>query len=560
MNRPFKFRHVNEIVGTFTLIAVAMLVAGIYFAGRAQGWFEGSFRIHIVFDSPEGSFGLQQGAEVQVQNTVAGRVGRIYPNEDGHMQTAVSIKNRFKPFITTDSVAKVKLRFAIAGDAFVDISRGTGAMIEDEAIIIGVKDEEILETVQNLISEFEAIAMPMLEEVQAMLVHVNAILTSVEESHGVAGAMVNDPEIKADITRMIANVEQLSGMSVALMDNEVPALLARVDRMAGQVESMLTNEVRQAVAELDPLLIESTLTLRESRRLLEGLQRHWLLRKYVPFEDTSRLAVDRRPAAGIDGKMVADARIRLGEARRAADAPAIARAAYELGVLELLREDHGQALQLLLEAKLALVEDGRPPVAPLLLEARIYLDLGAHGPAESMLDALEGVSRRERSHAETAQIELLRARLRLEQGDLPGAAAALEAARAPVRRADQKVLSAAREDLLADLLERREQWVDAIAARERQITLLREAGLFLELAYALDRKARVQMLAGDAEAAGFTWLRAASSFGEQDAADEVARCRALARQAARAAEHPLLQGAVPAEPGRAGESTETRGE
>ncbi len=544
MNRPFKFRHVNEIVGTFTMLAVAMLVAGIYFAGRAQGWFEGSFRLNIVFDTPEGAFGLQEGAEVQVQNTPAGRVGRIYPNADGFMQTTVSIKNRFHPFITEDSVAKVKLRFAIAGDAFVDISPGTGPMIEEEGFITGVKDEEILDIISNAIEGMEAIALPMLAEVQQMLEHVNTILAGITESQGVAGAMVFDPEVKANILATLGHTEQIAAEAGGMMTNAVPALMARAERMTETAESMLTNEVRRVMADLEAIQAEAALTLRESRRLIEGLQRHWLLRRYVPFDDTSRLAVDSRGAAAVDGKALVETRTRLGEARRAVDHAAVGEAAYELGVLELLRGDTMRAQDLLAESKLALLQTGTAPVAALLLEARIMLDQGAHGAVEGVLDAIEELPRGDRTEADTAQIELLRGWSRLEQDDLPGAQAALDAARRPARRANLPILSAAREDLQAALLERRGDWHGAAEVRQRQADQLRAAGLFLELAHAMERKGHARWENGQIEEAGFAWLSAAASYAEQEATADAARCLALARDAAEASDNPALRAAA----------------
>ena len=544
MNRPFKFRHVNEIVGTFTVLAVAMLVAGIYFAGRAQGWFEGSFRINVVFDTPEGAFGLQEGAEVQVQNTPAGRVGKIYPNADGFMQTTVSIKNRFHPFITEDSVAKVKLRFAIAGDAFVDISPGTGPTIEEDGFITGVKDEEILDIISNAIGEMESIALPMLAEVQQMLQHVNTILAGITESQGTAGAMVFDPEAKANILATLGHTEQIAREAGSMMTNAVPALMARAERMTDTAESMLTNDVRRVMADLEAIQTEAALTLRESRRLIEGLQRHWLLRRYVPFDETSRLAIDSRGAAAVDGKALVETRTRLGEARRAVDHAAVGEAAYELGVLELLRGDTARALDLLAESKLALLQTGTAPVAALLLEARIMLDQGAHGAVESVLDAIEALPRGDRTEADTAQIELLRGRSRLAQDDLPGVQAALDAARRPVRRADLPILSAAREDLQAALLERRGDWRGAAEVRQRQADQLRAAGRFHDLAYALERKGHARRANGEVEEAGLAWLSAAASYLEQEAMTDAARCLAFARDAADASDNPLLRAGV----------------
>ena len=75
MNQPFKFRFVNEIVGAFVLGAIVLLIAGIFLAGRAQGFFESKFKLHTEFATEEGSFGLQKGSDVRIRDAVAARLG-----------------------------------------------------------------------------------------------------------------------------------------------------------------------------------------------------------------------------------------------------------------------------------------------------------------------------------------------------------------------------------------------------------------------------------------------------------------------------------------------------
>ena len=92
MDKTFKFRFVNEITGVFVLLAIAVLIAGIFLAGRAQGLFEPKFRLHTVFQAEEGAYGLKKGSEVRSGETVAGSVIRINPTAEGTIETTFELK------------------------------------------------------------------------------------------------------------------------------------------------------------------------------------------------------------------------------------------------------------------------------------------------------------------------------------------------------------------------------------------------------------------------------------------------------------------------------------
>ena len=108
MSRPFKFRFVDEIAGGFVLLGVVLLVAGIYLAGHAQGWFEPRLVLRTLFSTAEGTYGLQEGAEVRILGTLAGRLDRITPVAQGGLEGRLILKGKFRNFVHKDSVAKVK--------------------------------------------------------------------------------------------------------------------------------------------------------------------------------------------------------------------------------------------------------------------------------------------------------------------------------------------------------------------------------------------------------------------------------------------------------------------
>ncbi|HRX55924.1 MAG TPA: hypothetical protein P5016_15535, partial [Verrucomicrobiales bacterium] len=65
MEKPFRFRYVNEIAGTFVLIAVTLMLVGVLISGRIQGWFLPA-RIYRAVLPDQGTMGIKPGSEVRI--------------------------------------------------------------------------------------------------------------------------------------------------------------------------------------------------------------------------------------------------------------------------------------------------------------------------------------------------------------------------------------------------------------------------------------------------------------------------------------------------------------
>ncbi|MCX6991902.1 MAG: MlaD family protein [Kiritimatiellaeota bacterium] len=227
MDKTFKFRFVNEITGAFVLLAIAVLIAGIFLAGRAQGLFEPKFRLHTVFQAEEGTYGLKKGSEVRIRDTVAGNVIRINPTMEGTIEATFELKASFHGFVRTNSVAVVKKTLIVAGDSFVDISIGNRQfpLMPDGSLIACTLDKDITKQALLVLEELRARLLPTLEKVNAVL-------------------------------------------------DELPALTVQTRNTLHESEVLLHENV-------PGLLIQAQDTLRSSQVLIEGLQQHWPFRKSI---------------------------------------------------------------------------------------------------------------------------------------------------------------------------------------------------------------------------------------------------------------------------------------
>jgi phospholipid/cholesterol/gamma-HCH transport system substrate-binding protein len=301
MNKPFKFRYVNEIVGGFVLLIATVLVAGVILAGLAQSWFEPKYQLRVKFP-PEGSAGVKKGAEVVILGTPVGTVEEVLVEDDGSMEGILVIHGRFSRFIRMDSEAVLKKKFGVAGDAFVEITKGNGAPVENGVLPSPAKkDTELIETMQTLLDQVRSATLPLLEQirkaaeeytglaadlrkpeghVQQILLRLDELTTGLEKGQGTAGKLLKDPSTMDNVNKAIAAVNET---------------IASVNDRLRQVEGILA-DVKNTSGKLPETLLQTEDTLREAEVLIEGIQKHWLIRKYIEqTAPTERIPLEAVP-------------------------------------------------------------------------------------------------------------------------------------------------------------------------------------------------------------------------------------------------------------------------
>ncbi|MDZ4198015.1 MAG: MlaD family protein [Kiritimatiellia bacterium] len=321
MNPSVRFRHVHEITGIFVLLAVLLLVAGVLAAGRAQRWFERQEELRTRFPA-EGTFGLQPGAEVHILGTPVGTVRTITVDDQGAMEGLFRIRGEFARFIRTDSVAVIKKKFGVAGDSFVEITVGTGAplVFTPETYIPSRKDTELTEMAGEILDQLQIAIIPAIEELENLMAayrrlgdrlesqegdlqksisHVESLLAGLDRGEGTAGRLLKDPATLEQVEGVIA---QVSGMAadMAVVLKQVQGILEDVAKTV-EVLPEVAGTVRSEMRDVPGLVLQTRATLRETEILLTGVQRHWLLRKYMESEDpVAALSIhELAPPAGV---------------------------------------------------------------------------------------------------------------------------------------------------------------------------------------------------------------------------------------------------------------------
>ncbi len=300
MAKKFKFRYVNEIVGGFVLLVFLLLLAGVLVAGHAQHWFEAMYEINLRFP-PEGSMELQKGGEVMLLGAKVGSVQDILVGDDGNISGTIRVRGPFMRFVKTDSIALVKKKLVVTGDAYIELTRGTGdALPREGGEIECVKDTEIMQMLEEAleelqkeaqktvalvdaaIAEYTALAAGMNDpdgNLQRLLANSNGLLEDIRKGQGLPAKVLNDPAMAKDVEDIVAQVRDLMG-KVNAMAADLQAVVAKLPPMADTVAGEVDN--------LPVVVGESQTLMRETTTLLDGLQKHWFLRKYMESDDAVR--------------------------------------------------------------------------------------------------------------------------------------------------------------------------------------------------------------------------------------------------------------------------------
>jgi phospholipid/cholesterol/gamma-HCH transport system substrate-binding protein len=300
MQSRFKFRYVNELTGLFVLAVCALVIVGIIFSGHSQRWFSRKYAFDVLL--PEaGTSGLRRGDEVFILGVSAGLVDDVVVGDDGRMKAHINIRRDFERFVRVDSTAHIKKAFAVAGDSFMEIMRGTGSPLPQvRPTIVCLPSEDSLGRMEKMLADLSAELIPVVKkasggidkwdqlggslqknqaQLTGILTRLDHIATTVEEGEGTVGKLLNDPGLAEDAQDLLAQAKE----TMSRLQNIVTNLTAAVQDVRNgtvrlpEITAAMANEAK----DLPGLVHQTQTSMVELERLIEGLQRHWIVRKYV---------------------------------------------------------------------------------------------------------------------------------------------------------------------------------------------------------------------------------------------------------------------------------------
>jgi len=296
----FKFRYVNEITGVFLFTALLLIVGGAVMSERSQHWFSKKFTFDLLLPE-KGTLGLARGNGVYVLGIEAGMVEDIRVGEDGRIEAQVRIRADFQRFVRQDSVATIKKTFGVAGDSFVEITQGTGAPLSEvDPVLVCLASDELPGMMEKLLDEVRREIVPVLQksgealdawsslahgvnqtqgDLRQLIARLDGLVTGLEQGRGTAGRLLTSDSLSKDLEQALAEARELIATGTASLEQFHAGMSNFREGTARFPE--IGDAVAAETQELAGLVLQTQKTVYELQRLVEGLQRHWLVRKYI---------------------------------------------------------------------------------------------------------------------------------------------------------------------------------------------------------------------------------------------------------------------------------------
>ena len=326
-----KFRYTNEAVGLFVLLTLLIFIAGLIYSGRVREWFSPGQTLRVLLPE-DGLSGLTKGSTVEILGTKAGEVRDIVINPSEKMHADVRLDREMAVFVRSDSKATIRRTFGIAGDAYLEITRGFGKPLDWEfAVINAVSDRKPTDTVGEMIDEIREKVFPVIDDaqkaiqafltvaeelqdpdkgVQQLLASMNSIADRIDRGEGTIGRLLTEDTLVRDLESLIARLDAETGrlgpilddleatmQSVALFSTEfnpetgdiaeitrrLKAALASVEKIMKDLSQTtprlpeIVKNVGDTTEALPVFVLQVQQVMVELERLIQQLQTSWLL-------------------------------------------------------------------------------------------------------------------------------------------------------------------------------------------------------------------------------------------------------------------------------------------
>jgi len=325
------FRYANQLVGVLALLTVLLFVTSFMFSGRVRQWLDPGARLKVILPS-DGLFGLYEGAVVEILGTKAGQVRRIVIDPQQQMYADVQIQSNMKGFVRADSSAVIRKRFGVAGDSYLDISRGFKAPLDwDFAVITATADRAPTESVGEILNELRSKIFPMIDdaqltirtllavvkqiqdpqgELQQLLTNINIISGKISRGEGLLGRLLFEEALVDDIEQLVlqlnknlkrldpifdnleTTVENVSRISsrIGEQTGDLPEITRNLNDVLASVQTVMKDlshttpqlpriaeNLGQATDSVPVLLLQTQQVMAELELLIRQLQSNWLL-------------------------------------------------------------------------------------------------------------------------------------------------------------------------------------------------------------------------------------------------------------------------------------------
>lgn len=331
MNDPIRYRRHRALLGGTVLAAIVLFVFSLIQADVLRQWLDPGESLRLILPD-EGLFGLAEGAKITVLGTPAGKVLRIVIDPAQKIHAEARLSTSMATFVRRDSQAIIRKAFGVAGESYVEITRGYGKPMDWEyAVLTAQPDRAPTESIGEMLEDVRSRVIPILEQtertmtavatlterfadpdgdLQATLGDISALTSRIERGEGTLGRLLGDDRTARELEELLngasmavsrlgpileelqATAAQVTLLSRAINDQseDLPAISASVKSVLESLDDVMrdlratspqlpeiTRDVGATTASMPVLLGMTRQTLSELEALLRQLRHSWLL-------------------------------------------------------------------------------------------------------------------------------------------------------------------------------------------------------------------------------------------------------------------------------------------
>lgn len=248
-------RYASELVGTLVLVSLIFFVLALFVGGRVNEWLNPGLNIRVVMPA-EGMFGLSEGGKAEILGSKAGEVRRIVIQPDESIYADVHVVDGMSDFVRRDSVVTIRKRFGVAGDSYLDITRGHGQPLDEDYAVLDARiDRAATASAGELLAEVRDRAMPVIDDAASTIRSLAALTEG-----------LGDPD--GNLQQTLANLNAVSGR-LARGEGAVGRLLVE-DALIRELETLVAG-LNHTLGGMGPVLDELQVTVRNIAVMSEAI-------------------------------------------------------------------------------------------------------------------------------------------------------------------------------------------------------------------------------------------------------------------------------------------------
>lgn len=285
----FQLRYANEWTGGLVFLCLLAFVGSIIEAGVLRDWMTPAAQLNIVLPQT-GVDNLSVGDNVEVFGINAGTIQKINVNSDGGLSAVASINPQVKTFIRRDSKVTIKRQFAVAGAAYVSITRGYSMPLNwHYAVLVATTEPNPADQISQMVLQIHERIVPTMDSARNIMASLEMVVEGIQQGKGTVGRLLNNDDLIVHAEQMIQTlnniIEQLKPIENNLnhVIKHSDKIVVNMGKVSGDVAKASPNlvpiakNVKEVTQDLPAMMIQLQATVADMQRLLVQVKSMWLL-------------------------------------------------------------------------------------------------------------------------------------------------------------------------------------------------------------------------------------------------------------------------------------------